>query len=71
MGLGEASGEMGELGWEDQAKEEQEAEVSSCRKMHFMQDYPGQKAACGCPVHELPPDLLATLQFELVPENQQ
>ena len=47
------SGEMSELGREDQAGEEKEAEVSPCSKIHFMQDYPG-------------PDLPATLPFELI-----
>ena len=28
-------------------------------------------SSCGCPVRELPPDLPATLPFDLVPENQQ
>ena len=39
--------------------------------MQFMKYYSGPCAACGCPVHELLPDLPATLPFDLVPENQQ
>ena len=71
MGSSVQSLEMGELGPEVQAGGDQDSEVSSCKKVKFMKDYLGQKAACGCYVHELPSDLLATLPFELIPENQQ
>ena len=57
----EESSKKGELGQEDQADKEKEGEVSPCTKLHFVQDFPEPKAVCGCPIHELPQDLPATL----------
>ena len=72
MGPSEESGEDGDLSREGHAGEEdQDDQVSPCLKMQFMKDYSGPRAACGCPVRELPPPLPETLPFDLVPENQQ